>query len=425
MHLGCLSGQEDVQQIQARGMSMEQIAGYLDVFQTGIPCLILSRPCTVSDGIQQLDASQQEQYEAAWRRAADADRLSKMVPASGAASRMFQLLQAARVGDEPGPAAAERLTQDAQAYQALVQFIQHLDQFAFAPALETAASNSGTPLRDLITHGRYQDVLDLLLGPAGLQYHERPKGLIPFHRYADHIRTPLDEHLREAAAYTCNTQRVARVHFTVPSTALHEMQTYVARVQSRYAESIHHQPLSFQVSFSVQKPSTDTIAVDLDNKPFRDAAGRLVFRPGGHGALLENLNELRGDIVFLKNIDNVLPDGLAADMYRYKRLICGYLLQLQDTLFSYLRSLNQNPTNAEVVAEAFAFARTRLSLQPPQGLRHQPMAVQRSYLIQQLNRPLRVCGMVRNTGEPAVDRFGSNMPTAAAPCRLLRRARST
>ena len=413
-HLGCLSRQADIQQIQGRGMSLEQIAAHLELFRTEISGVTLARPCTLGDGIQVLEKHQMEQYEVAWRRAADAGRLSKMVPASGAASRMFQLLLAAgeRLAVLPAQPSGQnewaaeneekgkaKENGEEHIYQGLVQFMHNLDRFAFAPALQSCAAAHGTDLNNLLAHRRYQEILDVLLTSRGLGYTTLPKGLIPFHRYANHVRTPLDEHLMEATAYTSDAQGNATIHFSVPETSLQDVQDYVACVRSRYEQS--HCTLA--VTFSTQKPSTDTIAVDAENEPFRDAEGSLVFRPGGHGALLENLNELGGDIVFIKNIDNVLPDRLAAEMYHYKKMTCGYFVLVQDALFLQLRRLRQCPAGlieAEVLAEAFAFARSHLSLVPPDSLRHQPAAVQRRFLIQKLNRPLRVAGMVRNTGEP-------------------------
>jgi len=251
-------------------------------------------------------------------------------------------------------------------------------------------------LDTLLATGQYQELFSYLLTPRGLNYANLPKGLIQFHRYADHTRTPFEEHLVEAASYTQDAAQIARVHFTVSPEHQTVIAAYIRQRLPRYEQN----GCSYDITYSVQKPSTDTIAVDHDNRPFRDVNGSLVFRPGGHGALLENLNDLKGDIIFVKNIDNVVPDHLKTDTYRYKKALSGYLITLQDELFKHVGRLQQALLDPLALAEAYTFAREKLFLHPSQDLLQANASAQRAFLLQKLNRPIRVCGMVRNTGEP-------------------------
>ena len=234
-----------------------------------------------------------------------------------------------------------------------------------------------------------------------MNYANLPKGLVPFHAYGDHSRTAFEEHLVEALEYVRDASSVARLHFTVPAPYRQVIQTYLDRVRHRYAQ----QGAQLDISYSIQKPATDTIAVDSDNIPVRDNNGALVFRPGGHGALLENLTDLQGDIVFIKNIDNVLPDRLKPDTCRYKKLLCGYLVHLQQQVFFHIAQLKaSDPSESDgarsAIDAARRFAQDQLSLVLPQDFERTALSNQRAFLVAQLDRPLRVCGVVKNTGEP-------------------------
>jgi hypothetical protein len=244
--------------------------------------------------------------------------------------------------------------------------------------------------------GQCADILAYLLTPRGLDYASLPKGLLQFHRYPDHCRTPFEEHLVEAAAYTQDHQGVARLHLTVTPEHQAAFTAHLAAIRHRYERN----GVRFDVTFSTQHPATDTIAVDMHNQPFRDQHGHLLFRPAGHGALLENLQALQGDIVFIKNIDNVVPDRLKAETYLYKRALGGYLIDIQNQVFAYLRQLAAPPVSDQTLARIFAFARHTLSIVPPAAMEQQTPAEKIAYLQTVLNRPIRVCGMVQNVGEP-------------------------
>jgi hypothetical protein len=239
-------------------------------------------------------------------------------------------------------------------------------------------------------------VLAYLLPPQGLNYANLPKGLLKFHRYADHCRTAFEEHLVEAAAYTRDANGVARLHCTITPEHYATASAYLEAVKSRYEAA----GVRYEISFSTQKMSTDTIAVDLENRPLHDHQGQLVFRPAGHGALLANLADLQGDIICIKNIDNVVPDRLKDVTYTAKRLLGGSLVALQQTIFAYLQQLAGEDVEAQRLGQMFAFARQQLCIVPPADMAQRPPQEQRRFLFTQLHRPLRVCGMVKNAGEP-------------------------
>jgi hypothetical protein len=385
----------DREHLQARGLTEETALSQIATFKRGIPFTTLQRPCTVGDGIAVFPPDERERLATVYAEAALSGRATKFVPSSGEASRMFQLLLSAlnRYAqiDEQHLAAAN----DSES-QALLRCLHGLKQFAFYDDLKAAMARAGLDVETLTAHGQYTHALDYLLTPKGLGYAKLPKALLKFHRYADHCRTPLEEHLVEAAAYTQDRQRVARVHFTVAPTHQEAVGRYLAAVRRRYEQSGVH----YEVTFSTQHPSTDTLAVDLENRPFRDQQGRLVFRPAGHGALLANLQALAADIVFVKNVDNVAPDHLKAETHAYKRALGGHLVEVQDQIFAYLHRLTGQAVDEPLLAQVFGFARDALSIVPPPSLKRRSRRAKVQYLVSILNRPLRVCGMVQNAGEP-------------------------
>ncbi len=392
----------DRAQLRARGIAPETIAAQLERFQQGFPSIQLDRPCTLGDGIDRLPA-ETARLTQLHAEAAAAGRLLKFVPASGAASRMFQLLLSFSQRPEwlaPQTLARRAAEGDADC-QTVQRFVSQLDRFAFSQALRTVVHTDGHTLEGLLSQGQYRALLTYLLTPTGLNYAALPKGLVPFHAYGDHNRTAFEEHLVEALAYVRDATGLARLHFTVPAPHRRAIERALDRARHRYAQ----RGAQLDIAYSVQKPATDTLAVDSDNIPVRDSRGALVFRPGGHGALLENLADLQGDIIFIKNIDNVLPDRLKPDTYRYKKLLCGYLLHLQHQAFFHIAQLKaaspRAPDDARRVIEAArCFAQEQLSLVLPPDFERTARPQQCAFLLAQLNRPLRVCGVVKNTGEP-------------------------
>lgn len=379
--------------LAARGLTPEKLSTLLSHFERGFPPIRLDRPCTLGDGTG-VFPDDADCYLRLHAQAAAAGRVTKFVPASGAASRMFRALLtvAAEPADKP-ILSAKAANGDHDARTAL-RFVDELDRFAFADDLRRCLARDGYRLDQLIGAGRYTLLLRSLLTSVGLNYAGMPKGLVPFHRYADHTRSAFEEHLVEAAEYACDAAGVARIHFTVSAEHRETVRVHLDRPNPRYAPS----GVRFEITYSVQKPATDTPAVDVAGTPVRDTRGALVFRPGGHGALLDNLGDLGADVVCIKTIDNVLPDRLRPAATRSTKLLCGYLIELQQAAFSHLVQLERR--NASEIAAARAFVQDRLSRHVPADFADLSHEAQCAGLVDRLNRPLRVCGVVKNTGLP-------------------------
>jgi len=390
-----LFDKSDLEQIRARGIAVERALSQLETLRKGVPPIHLDRPCTAGDGITVLPQGEIERLAATYGEAARWGRATKFVPASGAATRMFQPLLA--VKDSLGPDFdVEGQAETVPDFEEVSRFFREIRRFAFYEDLAAALNRNGKKLDALVAEKEYGEVLRYLLTDAGLDYADLPKGLIKFHRYRDHSRTAFEEHLAETAAYVQDDHGAARIHFTVAPEYREAIGRHLDEVQTRWKKS----RVKFEISLSVQKPSTDTLAVDLDHRPFRDEAGRLIFRPGGHGALLENLGELSGDIVFIKNIDNVVPDRLKGETCAYKKALGGLLVELQQQAFGYLRELARPNPNDQVIERALDFASRWFAASPGQRRAQSSTEQTLRLLVARLNRPLRICGMVRTPGAP-------------------------
>lgn len=373
--------QADRDQLAAAGIAEEEAIRQLRVFADPPPPLRLDRPATIGDGIVELDADQRAAARAAFARASAAGRVMKFVPASGAATRMFQDLLAVRAIRPLTRAALERRAPTEAAAREALRFLDHIDCFAFADALAAALRVGGGRGHD----GDIAALLAALLDADGLGYASAPKGLVLFHRYPDGPRTAFEEHLVEAAALAAGGRMPMRLHCTVALEHEARFQIALERARARHGGAV-------AVELSHQSPSTDTLAADLENRPFRTAEGRLLLRPGGHGALLDNLDRVRGDVIFIKNIDNIPPDHLREPAADCARLLLGHLICVQDELFAHRVALERDGGAAVQAACRFAAAVLHQSV-PADGAA--PAALRAL-----LDRPLRVCGMVRNTGEP-------------------------
>ena len=276
------------------------------------------------------------------------------------------------------------------------KYFDNIRKFAFFDALdEVCKKNTGLGVDELIAKGRYKDVAANMLKPEGLNYGQLPKGMLLFHSYEEGPRTPMEEHLVEGALYAASDGKAA-VHFTVSHDHLPLFKQRVAEKADGYAKKYG---ISYDISFSEQKPSTDTVAANPDNTPFRNSDGSLLFRPGGHGALIENLNEIDADVIFIKNIDNVVPDRLKDDTVTYKQVIAGILVSLQQRAFEYLNTLDSGAYNHDKLEEIIRFVQQDLCCRKGdiKNLEDADLVI---YLKKKLNRPMRVCGVVKNVGEP-------------------------
>jgi len=374
----------DLKTLASKGISEEQIKAQLEAFRTGFPFLNIEKAAAIGDGIVRYTEPEQEEYLKEWEDyLGEGHRVVKFVPASGAASRMFKNL-------------FEFLNQPYNLPKSdfEVKFFSNLKKFAFYEDLnEVCKKNEGKDIETLTKDGEYKTVARNLLEEEGLNYGNLPKGLLKFHAYADGNRTPVEEHLVEGALYAASDGKV-NLHFTVSADHRELFEQKVREVKDVYATRYG---VRYDVSFSEQKASTDTIAADMENEPFRDEKGGLVFRPGGHGALIENLNDIDGDVIFIKNIDNVVPDRYKGDTVRYKQLIAGVLVSAQRKAFAALEKLNSGDVSEKDIEEISDFCEKTLNNK--QGARL-PREEQIAYLRGKLDRPIRVCGMVKNEGEP-------------------------
>jgi hypothetical protein len=408
----------DYEQMERLGISEAEVERQLSIFRKGVLLLQLDKPCTVDDGIERLDSDQQVDLIARWQEAAAEGRLSEFVPASGAATRMFAFLHRVRK-ELPRITRADieaGVAREDGDYQDFQKFIASLDRFAFVEPLRKAMAQASISLDERVASGKYTEIVDFLLQPEGLDFGSMPKALIPFHRYLDQLRTPVEEHLAEVIHTVADGSRHCRIHFTVAPEIEHAVVKHGRQAAIEYGEQFG---VHYELTFSVQSPATNTLAVDLYNRPFRLEDGSLLFRPGGHGALLENLNRVQGDVVFIKNIDNVVTDSQRDSVVHYQKLLAGRLLELQDKVFRYVKLLSIGPLTVRDQEEIADFVSNGLKAISEEELSRLTEEERLSRIFQALNRPLRVCGMVINRGEPGGGPFWVREPSGRLSLQIV------
>ena len=378
--------EKDLKQIAQKGISEEKLNNQLEQFKTGFPFLRLEAAAAVGRGITSPDEILRQQFIEAWDKyKAEGKKVVKFVPASGAASRMFKDMFAFVDADYDVPTTPFEK-----------QYFENIKKFAFYDALDAVClKNEGKGIEALMAEGNYKAVAAQMLKAEGLNYGQLPKGLLLFHNYPEGPRTPMEEHLVEGALYVASNGE-AHVHFTVSHEHMDLFKAKVAEKADGYASKFG---IKYDISFSEQKPSTDTVAANADNTPFRNDDGSLLFRPGGHGALIENLNEIDADVIFVKNIDNVVPDRLKEDTVEWKQVIAGVLVTLQQKAFDYLRLLDTGSYTHEQIEEMIRFVQQDRCCRKA-DIKELEDAELVIYLRKKLNRPMRVCGVVKNAGEP-------------------------
>jgi hypothetical protein len=365
--------EKDLSQIEARGAKLETILEQIENFKNGFPYMNVIKAATIDDGMIQLGD------EKAAKLAKDFDdqifgkKLLKFVPASGAASRMFKSLFAALEEDKIDKSVNE--------------FLERLQDFAFYESLIKSIGSESADHKTILKH---------LLTAEGLDYGGLPKGLLEFHKYGEQTRTPAEEHLVEGARYA-NAGGKVNLHFTVSPEHRSKFQALIDSVLESYEAKFG---VKYNISFSEQKPSTDTIAVNLDNTPFRTSDDELLFRPAGHGALLENLNDQDADVVFIKNIDNVVPDSLKEQTITYKKALASLVLSYQEVIFAFLKMMDGVKLSEVDLLEISEFLENELCVEAPEDYEDYSLEEKKEYCRTKLNRPLRICGMVKNVGEP-------------------------
>jgi|CXWL01.1.fsa_nt_gi hypothetical protein len=382
----------DRAQLVAVGIPLGEAERQLALFRRPPPATRLVRPCTVGDGIEALTDGRRDALVARYESAREAGRFGKFVPASGAASRMFASLLAAIHAGWSDDTVADLAASGDPVARDVQRFLAELDHLAFAPVLAAALARRELPARP-----RLRDLLWLLLGERGLGYAQTPKALLPFHAYprADggrDTRSAFAEHLAEAVALVRDRDGRCRLHFTV---APHERARFETALAAARAV-LEVGGTLLEVDYSSQEPATDTLAAEIDGQPARRDDGTLVLRPGGHGALLRNLERSSADLVFIKNVDNVVRTEALPEVLAWRRALGGRLLELEGEVHRHLERLRDDPDD-DAIAGAADFARGPLALAVPGDLSARALV---DWLDDRLDRPLRVCGVVRNQGEP-------------------------
>ena len=375
---------KDLEQLQQMGLTTEAVQHQIDNFKQGFPKSRLDDAATPDNGgIICLGDKEIARYEKQYRALGKGKKLLKFVPASGAATRMFKDLYsftAAYYG------VARNFDKE---FPEVKVFLENIHTFAFFNDLKTSMANADLDIEEYLHRGDYSTVINFLLKEQYLGYGSLPKALLKFHRYGAVQRTPLEEHLVEGALYARNSDGTVNLHFTISPEHRAAFRRKIAEVKQYYECTFG---IKLKISFSEQKHYTDIIAVDEQNNPVRDEEGRLIFRPGGHGALIENLNEQRADLIFVKNIDNVVPDWMKHTTVIYKQVLAGMLLELREKTFDALRTLDAKP-DKRTLNKLIRFAKEELNIMVPDGCDAKTLHTL-------LNRPMRICGMVKNLGEP-------------------------
>lgn len=402
--------QHDIEQMQQKGITPEMVEEQIKLFKKGFPYMRIVKPATVGDGIIKLDSDELDNLINIYRDF-DGSKV-KFVPASGAATRMFKHLYEFQADY---PVKGLDCFND-KGFNSIYTFFDKIKQFPFYDKLYNELWMQGYKMDELIENKDYLPIINTLLGPGGLNYGNLPKALILFHKYADIARTAMEEHLVEGAQYARDQHGNVNIHLTVSPEHIAGFEQLIERVKSFYE---NHFEVTLNITYSVQKPSTDTIAVDMDNNPFRNDDGSLLFRPGGHGALIENLNDLSYELVFIKNIDNVAPDHLKPQTVRYKKALAGMLLSYRGIIFKYLEELNSQSLSVDELNSILEFTRDELCVIPPASLNTSTPEELSKYLFSVLNRPIRVCGMVKNEGEPGGGPFWAVNPDGTTSLQIV------
>ncbi|PZX54173.1 DUF4301 family protein [Algoriphagus chordae] len=372
-------------QILEQGMNPETVAQQIEHFENGFPFLNITAPATPGDGIKVLDDKDLKHFLTTYPAKASEVEVLKFVPASGAASRMFKDLFAFLEGD--GDISKSAFVQ---------KFMNNIEKFAFYEDLNKALGSQESSIYHALDTKDYKSILAALLLDEGLGYGNLPKGLLKFHRYTDNRRTPAYEHLIEGVQYAIGKGSIVKIHFTVSPEHSDKFKEEIEKILPGIEKQFG---VNFDISYSQQKKSTDTIAVNTNNTPFTEEDGSILFRPAGHGALLENLNDVSADLIFIKNVDNVVPDRLKEETKKYKMAIGGLLLEAQEKVFAALKGLDKSIDKHSVSRAENVFTQD-IGGKLPEDFDSKSIEEQGAFLKAKLNRPMRVCGMVKNTGEP-------------------------
>ena len=381
MNKTILFSEKDIRHINKLGLTPHDVEKQVATYRHGSNYLKLNRPCAINDGILSIKKAAMDDLIKLYDKEAGKFKLLKFVPASGAASRMFaEWFSALEAGGFDSPVLNRSFLRDFKKYPfySLIKQNKCVAQF--------------------IEQKNIKSLLDYILSVNGLNFGWLPKALIPFHLYTEReIRTALEEHLFEAAQYVRSAGDVCHLHFTISEEHKKDVTKKIKAVKPKYENMCR---IKYKISSSVQSPSTNMLAVDENNLPLRDAAGNLIFRPGGHGSLLTNLQNLDADFIFIKNIDNIVPEKLLKKILPYKKMLGGLALQIQEKIFDILRQMENDKLDSTQIEKIKNYCSRRINIVFPRSLSQQSLKIQKKIIFSSLNRPLRICAIVRNEGEP-------------------------
>ena len=382
---------EDKALLNEKGIPAGKVQDQIQTFREGIAPVRLRNAAVVGNGVLRFSGEEMETLREEYRKAIQGLQIVKFIPASGAASRMFKALFAFLSEFDPTSDSLEGFLNH-PGNESMRDFYEGLERLPFYEIVRERMGERPGTSPGVFLHAFVREMLT----PDGLNYGFYPKGLLPFHRYEATAATPFEEHLKEGASYA-RSSNSARLHFTISPQHHQLFREEYQRVSGNVESSTG---CRFDVHFSYQKASTDTLAVTPENEPFRDGNGQLLFRPGGHGALLENLNEQDVDLLFIKNIDNVVPERSLLEVSAWKEVLGGYLIRIQGQAFSYARMLSEGKVDHDLLKRIHDFLATELNVRFPDSYSGYSLEEQIAVLKDKLARPIRVCGMVRNEGEP-------------------------
>ncbi|MDL2283449.1 DUF4301 family protein [Odoribacter sp. OttesenSCG-928-G04] len=386
---------EDLKTLKARGIKKEEIERQLSNFERGFDFADLIEPATPDNGIRIIQENEKKYLIDLYDKASQKADIVKMVPASGSASRMFKDLYTFKETYTGSTEDFLKLVQEKE-YDSINGFFLRLEDFPFYSRLQDVIWSDGKDLKKMLEKRMYTEILDYILTEKGLNYGDMPKALIDFHIYRDFVRTAFDEHFVEAAMYA-KRKKEAHLHFTVSEQYIPLFKERLNKIAPVFEKMFK---VKYHVTFSIQKPSTDTISVYKNGEVVRDEKGKIMFRPGGHGALIHNLDEIKADVVFIKNIDNVIPDRSKADTVTHKKLLAGLLLEMQSKIFEKLEQLDKRSISDKELEEIDCFIEKNLGYKKPESFESKNKKERIKHFKNILNRPIRVCGMVKNEGEP-------------------------
>ena len=384
----------DFEQIKALGISLDKIEGELLLFQSGIPKITLEKPATINDGIVKLSNEEFQKYADSFDAKKNELKLKKFVPASGAASRMFKFLNEF-LNDFDYENETINAYINRKKDKNLPIFLAGIEKFPFYEEIKTKLKELHPDYYSLESHEKSYRFIKAMLSPEHFDFANKPKGVLDFHKYETAVATPVEEHLNECAFYA-SSNSVSHLHFTVSDHHEDLFQTIINRVKYKVEEK---SKTTLHVSYSHQDKSTDTIAVTPSNQPFRNEDGQLIFRPGGHGALINNLNNLDADVIFIKNIDNVIQNHIQ-EITLYKKGLAGVLLDLQQQVFKILKAVENDEIGENNIPGIIEFMEQKLNIDVLEDFYKYTIENKLEFLKNKLNRPIRVCGMVKNEGEP-------------------------